>query len=78
MALCQGGYQLLYDMSGNVREWENACSGSGASASCAQRGGSYLDPEDPPPLTTLECSSVAPVRRDTRDRLIGFRCCWDG
>jgi formylglycine-generating enzyme required for sulfatase activity len=78
MSLCQGGYQFLYDMSGNVREWENACSGTGATGTCAQRGGSYLDPDSTPPSTTLECSSVAPIRRDTRDRLIGFRCCLDG
>jgi formylglycine-generating enzyme required for sulfatase activity len=77
LPLCQGGYPGLYDMSGNVREWENACNGSGASATCGQRGGGYLDADNTPPATTLECNSVAPIRRDTRDRQIGFRCCLD-
>jgi len=78
MTQCQGGYPNLYDMSGNVREWENACSGSGQTGTCAQRGGGYLDPDNPPPDTTLECSSAGATRRDTRDRTLGFRCCWDG
>jgi formylglycine-generating enzyme len=77
LPLCQGGYVGIYDMSGNVREWENACSGSGQSGACAQRGGSYLDADDPPPATTLECSSAATASRDRRDRLLGFRCCLD-
>jgi formylglycine-generating enzyme required for sulfatase activity len=78
LALCQGGYTNLYDMSGNVREWENACSGSNAAGTCGQRGGGYLDADNTPPATSLECTSVAPIRRDTRDKQIGFRCCWDG
>ena len=77
-AQCQGGYPLIYDMSGNVREWENGCSGSsGASDSCAERGGSYLDDQTTPPQT-LQCGSAPLAPRSDRSRLRGFRCCSDG
>ncbi|HEX3852492.1 MAG TPA: hypothetical protein VHW01_16095 [Polyangiaceae bacterium] len=37
---CVGGYDALYDMSGNVAEWEDSClANSGASDQCLDRGG---------------------------------------
>jgi formylglycine-generating enzyme len=82
LANCQGGYDALWDMSGNVSEWEDACSAtSGASDTCAHRGGSWYDLKAGAPLY---CNSSLPndttpmpetVRRDTRDIHIGFRCC---
>ena len=54
---CAGkGYDGLYDMSGNVAEREDPCTGtSGATDSCLQRGGSYLDFErtKPAPASLL-------------------------
>jgi hypothetical protein len=80
-ALCQGGYDGLYDMSGNVREWEDGCDGSG---NCLQRGGGYLDYDSGFP--TLRCHSgsdaatnpsppTAPRFETSSQR--GFRCCLD-
>ncbi len=73
LALCQGGYPNIFDMSGNVREWEDSCDGSG---NCAQRGGGYLDHDTSSP--SLKCTSAETAKRmDTSDQR-GFRCCWDG
>jgi sulfatase modifying factor 1 len=82
---CQGGYAGLYDMSGNVAEWEDSCTAaSGAADSCLIRGGSLFDSDGVAP--TLRCNSSvanasvptpAVFRRDTRSEFIGVRCCYD-
>jgi formylglycine-generating enzyme required for sulfatase activity len=36
------GYGGVYDLSGNVYEWEDSCSGTGQSARCRMRSGSFL------------------------------------
>lgn len=82
VAQCQGGYDGLWDMSGNVSEWEDSCDGAaGATGRCAHRGGSWLTPGE----AALYCNSSLPsdttpnpvlTRRDTRDEHIGFRCCY--
>ncbi len=83
---CQGGYPGLYDMSGNVSEWENSCTGeSSASDECLHRGGSLYDADTIGATGhTLRCNSSAAgdntpspalARRDLRHSLIGFRCC---
>ena len=78
-ANCQGGYAGLYDMSGNVREWEDGCDGSG---NCLQRGGSYLDWDSS--STSLRCHSGSDTTtsptpptapRFERSAQRGFRCC---
>ncbi len=73
--LCVGGYDGIYDMSGNVSEWEDSCTGSNQTAQCLYRGGGYLDHEggtsnlrcDSAPFATV--TATAPTR--------GFRCCYD-
>ncbi|MBX3128248.1 MAG: SUMF1/EgtB/PvdO family nonheme iron enzyme [Polyangiaceae bacterium] len=67
-ATCQGGYSNIFDMSGNVREWEDACSGT----TCPERGGGYLDFE-----AALRCDSAALVQRMSVHKERGFRCCAD-
>jgi len=70
-AACQGGATGLYQMSGNVAEWEDSCSGNaGASDNCLIRGGSFRSS-----ATDMKCNAMAAVRRDTARDDIGFRCC---
>jgi formylglycine-generating enzyme required for sulfatase activity len=70
-AMCVGGVPGLFDMSGNVREWEDACDVN----DCRVRGGSYdshgaADGE-------LPCSGTMMLDRYDTDDFTGFRCCRD-
>ena len=84
-AACQGGYNGLYDLSGNVAEWENSCSAAtGLSDACLTRGGSIQSVESVPPSLLCNDSALndttpmpASAQRSTHDELIGFRCCYD-
>jgi len=68
---CIGGYPSLYDMSGNVREWEDACMGTaGAMDQCNQRGGSVNDGAG-----QLTCSTTDLQPRNSSNDHLGFRCC---
>lgn len=70
-ATCQGGYPGLFDMSGNVGEWEDSCVGTaGRGDRCPMRGGSFRDAPQ-----SARCDSIVLVRRDEQDRTLGFRCC---
>lgn len=70
-AACVGGFDGLFDMSGNVQEWVNSCDGtSGAADKCAIRGGAFDDGND-----GVGCTPAFPVARDLADSTIGFRCC---
>jgi sulfatase modifying factor 1 len=76
--ICEGGYLGLQHMSGNVREWEDSCSGeTGAGDACLTRGGSF----DSGGATTeghapdLQCDVHDAYTRDDTDFAIGFRCC---
>ncbi len=69
-AACEGGYPLVFDMSGNVAEWTSECSGI---PSCEVRGGSYGSIE-----SWLHCyrtSGTTPSLDNSSNR--GFRCCKD-
>jgi hypothetical protein len=77
MPKCNGGFTGLFDMVGNVHEWENACAPlNGAQPSesdlCWIRGGSYHD-------VGASCWSGWPLARDYVDTYcdMGFRCCGD-
>jgi hypothetical protein len=74
---CHGDASLdaVFDMSGNVAEWEDSCAAeSGANDACRARGGSFDD--DPGALGCYDDAS-APATRATRSKTIGFRCCAD-
>lgn len=71
-------YADVYDLSGNVSEWEDSCERSSqdlaatATDECRTRGGSYASPLtalacDTVPASALRCNAVAPD--------VGFRCC---
>jgi formylglycine-generating enzyme required for sulfatase activity len=74
-AVCHGvgaPYASISDMSGNVAEWEDACSGaSGSADGCRVRGGSYGDGS-----SALRCDAdVTSETRSTTSATTGFRCC---
>jgi formylglycine-generating enzyme required for sulfatase activity len=69
---CEGGYPGLFDMSGNVDEWEDSCNGqTGVNDACRLRGGSYgfSDPN------VVRCDYDNYVNRDDGSPNVGFRCC---
>lgn len=69
---CQGGSAGIYQMSGNIAEWVDACVGAtGAGDTCAIRGGSFASTD----AAEVLCSADALVARDTTAADIGFRCC---
>jgi sulfatase modifying factor 1 len=75
--MCEGGYPGLYDMSGNVEEWVDACDkNTGASDGCASAGTStFLDGLTPAEITCPD--SFYSVPRNNKWVLLGFRCCAD-
>jgi formylglycine-generating enzyme required for sulfatase activity len=70
---CEGGYPGLFDMVGNVEEWEDACTGTtGSNDTCRSRGLSYIygSPDQ----------GCALDDADTRSATfpdLGIRCCSD-
>lgn len=61
----------IFDLSGNVAEWTEECSGTNASDKCTVRGGSFADSQ-----SAARCTSrVAAMSRDQADEKVGFRCC---
>jgi formylglycine-generating enzyme required for sulfatase activity len=75
LAACAGGTVGLWDMSGNVREWTDACDAfAGAGDSCRTRGGSYAS--DYQGLACADGSSAtATATRDMHAATVGIRCC---
>jgi hypothetical protein len=60
-------------MSGNLREWEDACVASaGASDPCYARAGAYTDSD-----INLKCSVAVTHVRGQGAIQVGFRCCAD-
>ena len=71
---CAGGYPGVFYMSGNVEEWQDACSAqSGPSDACGLQGGDWEDTR-----SGLDCAGSA--RTDNRSyawKSRGIRCCSD-
>src|SRR5262249_20621322 len=67
---CEGGFDGIFDMVGNVTEWENACDGvtSAGAGQCVTRGGSYRIVYDP-------CISASPATITSASLDWGIRCC---
>jgi formylglycine-generating enzyme required for sulfatase activity len=75
--LCEGGYPGIFDMSGNVEEWIDACDkNTGATDGCASAGTSaWLDGLTPGEITCADSLYSAP--RNNKWVMLGFRCCSD-
>jgi hypothetical protein len=63
-------YSGVFDMSGNVWEWSDSCTGTGADGKCQLRGGSFSNESD-----NLACNSLSLTPRSTLEANVGFRCC---
>lgn len=63
------GYAGVFDLSGNVSEWENSCLGP-PPVYCRLRGGSFVMPSN-----FMACDTGSNGLSSASDYFIGFRCC---
>lgn len=66
----EGNYAGVFDLSGNVYEWEDSCATTAASSSCRLRGGAFHKGSD-----CMGCSGDGEDFRSESFVLVGFRCC---
>ncbi len=71
---CHGAtapYNAIFDMNGNVAEWEDSCNSTeGTGDDCHVRGGSYSSGWD-----KCDCDEGATKKRAQTADDLGFRCC---
>lgn len=69
---CVGGYDGLFDMSGNIGEWEDSCTLAATPQDdmCQRRGGDFVDT-----LDIQQCAQGYQLPRAARQPSGGFRCC---
>lgn len=73
MSGCQSptsGFKGIYDLTGNVAEWEDSCENSAAGGYCRVRGGDYVAMGE-----YESCSVDGSSQRNTASPSNGFRCC---
>jgi formylglycine-generating enzyme required for sulfatase activity len=70
---CQASapYAGVFDLGGNVWEWEDSCqASSGETDPCRLRGGSYADS-----IESERCAADISAARNGYNSNVGFRCC---
>jgi len=74
LAKCVGPQAGLFDLSGNVREWQDSCDPNlqGGAEQCVTRGGAADDPQ-----SNLSCPAHQKDARNYSSKHLGFRCCSD-
>ena len=74
---CEGGVPGVFDMSGNVHEWVDACfdDQDPAVEACIRGGGSFAL-SAPDELDCADDGTSSNLRRQLNDST-GFRCCWE-
>jgi formylglycine-generating enzyme required for sulfatase activity len=73
MPNCQSsvsGYHGVYDLTGNVYEWEDSCDEEGLGGFCRLRGGTFYGSD-----VVLRCAGSDYLVRGLVLNNIGFRCC---
>jgi formylglycine-generating enzyme len=75
---CEGAVRGLYDMSGNVDEWVDACRDGEVDApfpqvECVRAGGAYYSSTDGSSVPT--CTGIHEFSRACQSNTTGFRCC---
>ena len=74
MTSCQStqpGYAGVYDLSGNISEWEDSCDGTtGPNDNCWRRGGGFNNASD-----YMQCDTTFSDTRNSDNGAFGFRCC---
>jgi formylglycine-generating enzyme required for sulfatase activity len=72
---CNGGVPGLYDMSGNVEEWQDSCdNNNGANDNCREQAGTY-DYDYNDPSGSARCDFMDSDLRGAQLDDVGFRCC---
>ena len=72
---CLGGYPGLFDMSGNVEEWQDSCDGtSGATDNCRDQAGAF-DYSSGDPVGSTRCDFLDSDTRSAHYHDVGIRCC---
>lgn len=75
-AKCEGASPGLFDMSGNVQEWEDSCdSSNGKTDRCADRGGGWIYYDASQEIERMKCTYRDTFTRDARVDNLGIRCC---
>lgn len=70
---CEGGVQGVFDLVGNVWEWDASCDAyAGPSDTCRVRGGGYDSAAQ-----AMTCTAAATFPRSGSSFNVGFRCCAD-
>ncbi|WP_394826873.1 formylglycine-generating enzyme family protein [Pendulispora albinea] len=64
-------FASLYDMTGNVLEWEDSCESSAVDSDCLTRGGWFKSPEP----AALACNKNGRRKRTASAEGVGIRCC---